>query len=111
MGPRRGMNALLNRFQLGGMAIAAGLMLADVPAARAADVVVLSTATPGGGFPVYGEAFARTINELDPTLDVQTRNSTGSTENVALLEAGKVDLGLVQGEVAHEVFSGVGRAP
>lgn len=35
----------------------------------------LGTATPGGGFPVYGEAVAATINEVDPTLDVRPRNT------------------------------------
>lgn len=71
--------------------------------------VVLGTATPGGGFPVYGQAVAETINETDPTLSVQTRNTKGSTENVPLLEAGQIDLGLVTGEVAYEAMSGIGR--
>ncbi|HET7341955.1 MAG TPA: TAXI family TRAP transporter solute-binding subunit [Methylomirabilota bacterium] len=73
--------------------------------------VVLGTATPGGGFPVYGDALAAALNEADPTLRVSTRNTKGSTENVPLLEAGALDLGLVQGEVAYEAFAGVGRAP
>jgi uncharacterized protein len=67
--------------------------------------LLLGTATPGGGFPVYGAAFAETINQFDPSLDVQPRNTKGSTENVSLLGAGKLDIALVQGEVAHEVFS------
>ncbi|HEU4438430.1 MAG TPA: TAXI family TRAP transporter solute-binding subunit [Methylomirabilota bacterium] len=71
--------------------------------------VTLGTATPGGGFPVYGQAVADTINEMDPTLDVRPRNTKGSTENVPLLEAGSLDLALVQGEVAHEALAGVGR--
>ena len=74
-------------------------------------VLVLGTATPGGGFPVYGDAFAATVNESGEGLEVQTRNTQGSTENVPLLESGQIDLGLVQGEVAHEAFQGVGRAP
>jgi uncharacterized protein len=74
-------------------------------------VVTLATATPGGGFPVYGDALAATINETDPGLEVRTRNTKGSTENVPLLESGQVDLGLVQGEVAHEALSGIGRPP
>ena len=73
--------------------------------------IVLGTATPGGGFPVYGDAVAATINEIDPSLNVQTRNTKGSTENVPMLEAGQLDLALVQGEVAYEALSGVGRAP
>jgi len=74
-------------------------------------VVTLGTATPGGGFPVYGQAVADTINEVDATLYVQPRNTKGSTENVPLLEAGSLDLALVQGEVVHEALAGVGRAP
>ncbi len=72
-------------------------------------VVSLATATPGGGFPAYGQAFADTINEIEPTLEVRPQNTRGSTENVPLLEAGNVDLGLVQGEVALEAFNGIGR--
>src|SRR2546425_5279857 len=74
-------------------------------------VVVLGTATPGGGFPVYGAAFADTVHETDPTLAIEQRNTKGSTENVPLLEAGQLDIALVQGEVAHEAFSGIGRPP
>jgi TRAP transporter TAXI family solute receptor len=73
--------------------------------------VVLGTATPGGGFPVYGDAVAATINEVDGALRVETRNTRGSTENVPLLESGELDLALVQGEVAHEALNGIGRAP
>src|SRR2546422_9306853 len=74
-------------------------------------IVILGTATPGGGFPVYGAAVAETINEIDPTLAVQPRNTKGSTENVPLLEAGQLDIALVQGEGVHETLTGVGRPP
>ena len=74
-------------------------------------VVTLGTATPGGGFPVYGQAFAETIQATDPTLEIQQRNTKGSTENVPMLERGELDLALVQGEVAHEALGGIGRAP
>ena len=63
-------------------------------------IVSLATATPGGGFPLYGAAVADVINAEDPTLDVQPKNTKGSTENVPLLEAGTMDIALVQGEVA-----------
>jgi len=74
-------------------------------------VITLGTATPGGGFPVYGDAVAATIHAVDSSLDVTTRNTKGSTENVPLLEAGAVDLGLVQGEVVYEALTGIGRPP
>ena len=72
-------------------------------------VVTLGTATPGGGFPLYGQAVSDAINAADATLDVQPRNTRGSTENVPLLEEGKIDLGLVTGEVMHEALAGIGR--
>jgi uncharacterized protein len=91
--------------------LALGLALASSVGAQERAVVTLGTATPGGGFPVYGDAVAEAINALDPALEVRTRNTKGSTENVPMLERGELDLGLVQGEVAHEALSGVGRPP
>jgi len=78
--------------------------------AHAQDKVVLGTATPGGGFPVYGEAFAEMVNAQEPTLRVETRNTKGSTENVPLLEAGRLDIALVQGEVANVQLAKTGNA-
>jgi TRAP-type uncharacterized transport system substrate-binding protein len=46
--------------------------------------LVLGTATPGGGFPVYGEAVAAAIRDVDPSLSIETRPTKGSTENVPL---------------------------
>jgi len=62
--------------------------------------LVLATATPGGGFPVYGDAFAEIVNAQEPRLKITTRNTKGSAENVPLLEANKIDLALVAGEFA-----------
>ena len=75
------------------------------------DRVVLGTATPGGGFPVYGAAIVEIVNAADTTLTLQPQNTKGSTENVPLLEAGSLDIGLVQGEVVHEALAGIGRPP
>ena len=74
-------------------------------------MITLGTATPGGGFPLYGEAFVAALKEVDPELAVEPRNTKGSTENVPLLEAGKLDIALVQGEVAYEALAGIGRKP
>jgi TRAP transporter TAXI family solute receptor len=71
--------------------------------------ITLATATPGGGFPLYGGVVAEVVNAVDPSLGVECRNTKGSTENVPLLEAGDVDLGLVQGEVAIEAFAKSGQ--
>lgn len=74
-------------------------------------IITLGTATPGGGFPVYGAAFADAVNAADPMLRIEPRNTKGSAENIPLLEAGAIDIGLVQGEAAYEAFAGIGRAP
>ncbi len=71
--------------------------------------ITLGTATPGGGFPVYGDAFIAAIKSQDPELTIEPVNTKGSTENVPRLEAGTLDLALVQGEVAHEALEGIGR--
>jgi TRAP transporter TAXI family solute receptor len=71
--------------------------------------ISLGTATPGGGFPLYGDAFAQVMNEADPTLSIEPRNTKGSNENIPLLEAGSLDIALVAGEPSYEAFAGIGR--
>ena len=83
----------------------------DKAAAQEKTNVVLGTATPGGGFPVYGAAYSSTLNEMDPTLSVEPRNTKGSTENIPLLEAGRIHIGQATGEVTYEALAGVGRPP
>ena len=80
-------------------------------AAQEKTTVVLGTATPGGGFQVYGAAYSAVLNEMDKTLSVEERGTKGSTENVPLLAEGKVDIGLATGEVTYEALTGIGRAP
>jgi TRAP transporter TAXI family solute receptor len=71
--------------------------------------ITLGTATPGGGFPLYGNAFAEVMNEIDPMLSIEPRNTKGSNENIPLLEEGKLDIALVAGEPSYEAFMGIGR--
>src|SRR5437763_9399407 len=93
------------------------LMLAGSAAAQGGGTAIqkatisLGTATPGGGFPLYGNAFAEVMNEADPTLAIEPRNTKGSNENIPLLEAGDLDIALVAGEPAYEAFAGIGRPP
>jgi TRAP transporter TAXI family solute receptor len=67
--------------------------------------LILGTATPGGGFPLFGAAYAESLNAQEPRLRIETRNTKGSTENVPLLEAGSIDLGLVAGELASTALA------
>lgn len=71
--------------------------------------VTLGTATAGGGFQVYGEAFAGAIKTADPDISIVLKPTKGSAENIPLLEAGALDLALVQGESAYEALKGIGR--
>ena len=52
--------------------------------------VTLATATPGGGFPFFGNNAAAVINETDKSLNVVTQNTKGSTENIGLLNEGSI---------------------
>lgn len=93
------------------------LLLAGTAAAQQGDkaipktTIILGTATPGGGFPLYGNAFAEVMNEVDPTLSIEPRNTKGSNENIPLLEEGKLDIALVAGEPSYEAFMGLGGRP
>jgi hypothetical protein len=97
------------------MVCAAVLLLAGNAAAQDGSKLIqkttisLGTATPGGGFPLYGNAFALVMNEADPELSISPRNTKGSNENIPLLEKGELDIALVAGEPAYEAFMGIGR--
>jgi TRAP transporter TAXI family solute receptor len=96
----------MKAFQLLIMVLIAGsgvLVQAD-PAA-----VVLGTATPGGGFELYGRNLAEVISEADASLRIELRATRGSAENLPLLETGKLDIGLVEGNAARVAFDGIGR--
>jgi len=94
---------------------AGALLLAASAAAQDGGKVIqkttinLGTATPGGGFPLYGNAFAEVMNDAESRLSIQPRNTKGSNENIPLLEAGQLDIALVAGEPAYEALMGIGR--
>jgi uncharacterized protein len=93
-------------------------LLSAVPAAavfapalaRAQQVKLrLGTAEEGGAFVPYAAALLDLLKSVDPILEVRAVPTKGSGDNVPMLEAGDLDLGLVSGEVAHELFSGLNR--
>jgi TRAP transporter TAXI family solute receptor len=94
---------------LGAAALAASCAMGPMQTSNEPLKLTLGTATPGGGFPVYGDAFVAAIHEADPTITVEPRNTKGSAENVPLLEQGKLDIALVQGEAAYEALAGINR--
>lgn len=82
-----------------GLAVAAPALSAE------AAQFVLATATPGGGFPAFAEAFVAALRAADPSLTIETRATGGSAENIGLLRDRRVDLALVQGEYAYPALS------
>lgn len=72
---------------------------------RARSRLLLATATPGGGFQVYGAALVAAIRSTDSTIDIEERPTGGSAENIDLLRRSEVDIALVQGEIAHAALA------
>ncbi len=91
--------------RLGAATVTAAMMCALAQAAP--DAVVLGTATTGGGFELYGEHLAKVLAGTDTSLKIEIRATRGSAENLPLLEAGKLDIGLVEGNAAHAAFEGI----
>ncbi len=73
--------------------------------------ITFGTATELGGVTTYGQALIAAMRSVDPLLEIQTIPTKGVLENVSLLESGELDIGLAYGEVAYELFMGVGRSP
>lgn len=68
----------------------------------------LGTSSEGGSFLVYSVALLDALRSVDPTFELRARPTKGTRENVALLQDGEIDVGLVSGEVVHELLSGDG---
>ena len=71
--------------------------------------IILGTATPGGGFELYGNVLAEIVNDADASLNVLARNTRGSRQNIPLLEQGTLDVALVASLPAREAFEGINR--
>ncbi|MBR0698226.1 TAXI family TRAP transporter solute-binding subunit [Bradyrhizobium lablabi] len=95
----------------GALLFASGAAAEEGGKAISKTTISFGTATPGGGFPLYGNAFAEAMNAADPTLSIEPRNTKGSSENIPLLEAGTIDIATVAGEPTYEALKGIGRPP
>lgn len=95
-------NRLFRRSVLAGLVLPA--LAARDGAAQAASVK-FGTAAPGGAFIIYAGAFVDAIKMASPSLAIRPVPTKGSLENVPLLEEGKLDIGLVFGELAQELFN------
>lgn len=61
------------------------------------DKVVMATGGPAGAYYAFGQRYAAYLAKENIVLEL--RNTAGSVENIALLEAGEVDLAMVQGGI------------
>jgi len=71
--------------------------------------VILGTATPGGGFELYGGVLAEEVNKVASDVNLLARNTRGSRQNIPLLEQGTLDVALVASLPAREAFEGIKR--
>jgi len=97
---------------VGFMALALALLVGhgtNLSQAAERTPIILGTATPGGGFELYGGVLSEVVNGIDPSLNVLARNTRGSRQNIPLLEQGTLDVALVASLPAREAFEGIGR--
>ena len=88
--------------------VLAGLAMAGAAASEGAAQsggVKFGTAAEGGGFIIYAGAFVDAIKWANPSIGIKPVPTRGSVENVPLLQEGKLDIGLVFGEVAQQLFN------
>lgn len=66
--------------------------------------VTLGTATPGGGFQLYGKSLIAAVTASGVDLRIEERPTGGSGDNLKLLRQGKLDFGQVEGNAAQQAF-------
>ncbi|MGD9867737.1 MAG: TAXI family TRAP transporter solute-binding subunit [Hyphomicrobiales bacterium] len=87
-----------------GGATAALSLLPSMPVLAGTPRVTLATATPGGGFQLFGKALIDAIVESGAGLTVEERPTGGSRENLKLLRGSAVDFAQVEGNAARQAF-------
>ncbi|SKA11320.1 hypothetical protein SAMN02745126_03609 [Enhydrobacter aerosaccus] len=85
----------------------AGATLIASTSARSQEVTLSfgTTSAEGGNVPLYSAALLEALKTVDPALEIRAVPTKGAYDNVEQLKRGDIDLGLVSGEIAHEVFA------
>ena len=69
-------------------------------------LLTIGTADSGGTMYQAGSAIAQVITQEDSSIKINISASSGSNQNVRLLDSGEVDLALVSGDVAYAALHG-----
>ncbi|MFQ5663280.1 MAG: TAXI family TRAP transporter solute-binding subunit [Terriglobia bacterium] len=89
--------------QLGPVALLLAPLLLPTVFADSQTKVVFATGQEGGTYRRLGQALAEAAAD---SIEVEVVGSNGSVHNIRLLAAGKADLALVQGDIAHQAVRG-----
>ncbi|MDY6978821.1 MAG: TAXI family TRAP transporter solute-binding subunit [Pseudomonadota bacterium] len=73
--------------------------------------ITLGTATPGGGFQLFGQHLVEVLNAHSTTIQLEEQPTRGSRQNLVLLEEGAIDIGQVEGNAARVALEGIDRDP
>jgi TRAP transporter TAXI family solute receptor len=84
------------------------LLLSTAIYAQEKKPLTLGTSTVGGTYFVYGGVVATLLNKSIPTINVSTQQTQGPNQNVILMEAKRIELGLTTMGVAKQAWDGTG---
>ena len=90
-------------------ALAAAAILISSHMALAQKEVLLGADNPGGSYYLYGGGLSTWINEHSKTLRLTSQTTRGSVENARLLNAGRLDFGLVNAIATYQQRHGTGQ--
>ncbi len=79
------------------------LFILQVTSIEAKQFISLGTATEGGLYYIWGGGWAKVMNKALPDIEVIAESTGGSTANAPLIERGKLQLGIVLGQVAYDM--------
>jgi uncharacterized protein len=90
--------------------VAAGLALAAAPARAEMKGMTIGSGSIGADYFSFGSALQQVLAKAHPKLTFENTSTSGSVENIRLLNRGEIDLGLFQvSEATKGAWDGTGR--